>query len=126
MSLLPDTGLSFLMSGMKRPLTVTVLACLYLLVGIVGFVHHVPERHQHDWIWIALTEFLADLSGAFMLLGHNWARWLAVAWIAFHVVLSFPALQPFIMHLVFLIAIAYPLFRRESTRYFRRGTADGA
>ena len=31
---------------------------------------------------------LAIVCGVFLLRGHNWARWLALAWIAFHVVLS--------------------------------------
>jgi hypothetical protein len=66
----------------------STLAILYLVVGIIGFAYHFPElRAGHpDAIWIELTEFLAIVAGVFMLLGRNWARWLALAWIAFHVV----------------------------------------
>lgn len=105
----------------KRPLGVTIVACVYLLVGIVGFVYHVPDLRQPDGIWIELTEALAAVSGAFMILGHNWARWLAVAWMGFHVAISISdPLQKLAVHAVFFVAIAYFLFRPDSARYFRR------
>lgn len=74
----------------NRPLSVTIIAVLYLIVGIAGFVGHGYEaltaRHfPADAIVIEITEFLALLCGAFMLRGQNWARWVAVAWMAFHV-----------------------------------------
>ena len=109
----------------KRPITVTALACLYLLVGVVGFVGHFPERHEHDWIWIAVTEILSIIAGAFMLRGHNWARWLAVAWIAFHVAISVgDPIGKLPVHVFFLVAIAYLLFRRDAAEYFRGGAVE--
>ena len=38
-------------------------------------------------ISIALFELLAVLAGVFLLKGRNWARWLLLLWIAFHVIL---------------------------------------
>ncbi|HEX4167698.1 MAG TPA: hypothetical protein VHZ55_19720 [Bryobacteraceae bacterium] len=107
----------------KRPLSLTILGCLYIAVGTVGFVYHLKEFHarpafQYDEIWIELTEFLAVLCGAFILRGQNWSRWLALAWMAFHVMLSFHQVQQFAIHCLFFAVIAWCLFRPEATRYF--------
>jgi len=76
--------------GRKRiPVAVILIACLYLVVGIGGFVAHFSDRRAPDWIWVEVTEFLAIVCGVFLLRAHNWARWLASAWMAFHVVISF-------------------------------------
>ena len=76
------------MNETKRPVSILILVCVYLAVGSIGFVYHFSQLRQPDGVWIALTELLAILCGAFMLRGQNWARWLALAWIAFHVILS--------------------------------------
>jgi hypothetical protein len=110
------------MSSSKRPISITILACIYLAVGAIGFVGHFREllAHHPDAVAIEITEFIAIVCGVFLLLGHNWARWLAVAWIAFHVVLSaFHSLPEFAIHALFCAAIAWILFRPESVRYFR-------
>ena len=108
----------------SRPIPVLIVAVLYLAVGSVGFVAHFHEFSAPDGIWIALTEFLAFVSGVFLLFGRNWARWLAVAWIAFHVALSaFNSVRETAVHAVFLALIAWLLFRPDSTRFFRRGNA---
>ena len=107
----------------KRPLAVTILAVVYLLIGAAGLVGHFQESlaAPREGIWIELTELLALLSGAFLLRGRNWARWLALAWIAFHVVLSFwDPIQRLIAHCVFLVLIAAILFHPSAARYFRR------
>ena len=106
----------------RRPLSVTILACLYLAVGVVGFYGHFGELRalQRDGILAELTELLAIVSGAFMLRGQNWARWLALVWIAFHVVLSaFRALPEFGIHCLFLGIIGWLLLRRPAAQYFR-------
>ncbi len=113
----------------KRPISVTIIAILYLAVGIAGLVGHGWEalRATHfppDAIAIELTEFAAILCGAFMLRGQNWARWLAVAWIAFHVAISaFHPLRELAIHAVFLVLIAWILFRPEAAKYFRHAEA---
>jgi hypothetical protein len=110
----------------KRPLSVTILGCVYIGVGSVGFVHHLYEilaRHafHNDDLLAEFIEFVAIVCGAFMLRGHNWARWVALAWIAFHVVLSaFRGFPEFAIHGLFCAAIAWILLRPEASRYFRR------
>lgn len=69
-------------------------------------------------MWIELTELLAILAGAFMLLDHNWARWLALAWMAFHVAISFPVLRQMAVHSIIFGVIAWLLFRPDVGRYF--------
>jgi hypothetical protein len=108
------------MTAIKRPLSVTILGCLYIAVGTIGVAYHFTFP-IHD-VWVELVRLLAIIGGAFMLRGHNWARWLALAWIAFHVILSaFHTWGEFAMHCLFCALIAWFLFRPDATRYFRAG-----
>lgn len=109
----------------KRPLSVTILACVYIAVGTLGFAFHAPElkavtASQYDAVWVELVELVAVVCGVFMLRGQNWARWIALAWIVSHVVLSaFHALREFAVHCIFCIVIVWILFRPAAARYFR-------
>jgi len=109
----------------KRPLSVTVLAWVYIVVGTVGFVHHWTEfqpgdAFHYDFIGIELIRLLAIVCGVLLLRGHNSGRWLALAWIAFHVILSaFHALGEFAIHGLFCAAITWVLLRPQAARYFR-------
>ena len=106
--------------GRKRiPVPVILIACLYFAVGIGGFVAHFSDRGAPDWIWVEVTEFLAIVCGVFLLRAHNWARWLAGAWMAFHVVLSFGELPQLAIHSLFLVLIVWCLFRADSSRFFK-------
>jgi hypothetical protein len=63
------------------------------VTGIVGLGRHLADYEatqpfQYDLVWILIVELAAIVCGAFMLRGANWARWLALAWMGFHVVLS--------------------------------------
>ena len=105
----------------KRPLSVIVIAWLYIATGAVGLAVHVANRAlESDIILIAIVEVLAVIAGAFLLRGSNWARWLAIAWIAFHVILSaFHAWSELLVHAVLCAAFAYLLFRPQTNEYFR-------
>lgn len=112
------------MSANKPPLPVIMIALLYLAVGIVGFVYHFRSllAWDQDSIWVESTELLALIIGVFLLRGHNWARWLALAWMAFHVVLS--AFHSYVqagVHAAFLALIAWALFAPGAARYFCGG-----
>lgn len=116
---------------MKRPLSVIIIACLYMAVGAIGFVFHFQEfwarnSFHYDFFLIELTELVALLFGIFLVRGHNWARWGAIAWMLFHVAFSaFDALPKLAIHAVFFVVIAYCLFRPGANRYFR-GTRNQA
>jgi len=108
------------MTESKRPISITIIALVYLTVGIVGFVYHFKEIRAPDGIGIELTEFLAIVAGAFLLRGSNLARWLALAWMAFHVVLSFfHPLPELLIHCLFFAVFAWLLFRSPAATYFR-------
>lgn len=109
---------------MRWPVSVFIVALVYLLTGVVGFAAHFREISAPDGIGIELTEFLAFVAGVFLLFGRNWARWLAVAWIAFHVVLSiWNSWSEVAAHAVMCAVIAWALFRPQVAGYFRRADA---
>lgn len=103
----------------KIPVSVMVIACLYLAVGIGGVVLHFKDLRAPDGVWVEVTESLAIVCGLFLLRAQNWARWLAIAWMAFHVAISYGVLREFAMHGLFLILIVWCLFRADAARYFR-------
>ncbi len=109
----------------KRPISVTIIASVYLLVGTVGFAVHLSpilKRHafHSDDALVEFTELIAIVCGVFLLQGRNWARWLALAWMAFHVAISFDSPQKLVVHSLFLVLIAYFLFRPDARTYFQR------
>jgi len=113
------------MTWNMRPLSVTILAWLYIAVGTVGFVSHFNGIHagnafRYDGIWIEVVEVLAIVCGAFLLRGHNWARWLILVWIAYHVILSaLHSVSQTVVHGMLFAVVAYFLFRPRVTAYFR-------
>jgi hypothetical protein len=108
------------MNSTKRPIAVVFLSCFYIAVGIIGLVVNLPKliALQRDSMWIELTELLALIAGAFMFRGCNWARWLALVWMAFHVAISFPVLRQIAMHSMIFTVIAWLLLRPDAGRYF--------
>ena len=110
------------MNPNKRPLSIAILAGVYILVGATGFLYHFRQAIplNRDGALIEFTELVAFIAGVFLLRGHNWARWLALAWMGFHVVLrAFVPLFPFLMHCLFFAVIAWLLLRPPARRYFR-------
>lgn len=105
-----------------RPISVWIIACVYVIVGTFGFVRNLRAVGHADIYWIEATEVLAVIAGIFMLCGRNWARWLALAWMAFHVALTLITSQSLIVHLVIFLLIAWLLFRPESQAYFQQAT----
>lgn len=115
----------------RRPLAVTVVGLLYILVGVASAAFHlmgfnVQHPFQYDIVWAEGINLVAILCGVYLLRGHNWARWLAIAWIAFHVILSALRILPGLaVHALFFIILVYLLIHPTSGRYFRGATAKG-
>jgi|SRR5437899_7825174 len=107
----------------KRPISVTIVGWLFIATGIIGLVYHASEwRHSigQELVWIELVRLLAVVGGVFLLRGHNWARWLLIAWIAFHVALSaFQSVSALVTHAALLAVISWVLFRPDATLYLR-------
>jgi|SRR5437867_497752 len=110
----------------KRPIAVTVISGLFLLAGAVGLAYHASEcklqvPFRYELVWVCLLRVLAIVGAVFMFRGQNWARWLILIWLAYHVVLSaFHALPELIMHAVLLAVIAWFLFRPSVSAFFHR------
>jgi hypothetical protein len=110
------------MNSKGRPVSVTAVAWLFIAVGVGAFILHSPDllRLQKDALPIEFTELLSVLAGVFMLRRQNWARWLALAWMAFHVVITaYPPFHGLVVHVLIFSGIAYLLLRSDAAKYFR-------
>ena len=109
----------------KCPLTVAVLSCLLAAIGVLGIVAQpvrflTEHRFESDMLWAGLVSVAAAVSGVYMLRSNNWARWLAMAWIAFHVVLSFFHSWPeMALHGAVFVVFAIILFLPDANKFFR-------
>jgi hypothetical protein len=114
------------MNSARRPISVLFVSCLYIAVGTLGFVVNFPKliALQHESLWIELTELFALVAGAFLFRGRNWARWLALVWMAFHVAISFPVVRQVVIHSMIFALIAWVLLRPDARRYFTRLKPD--
>jgi len=109
----------------KRPLSVVVIGWLFIVAGLVGLVYHAGEfrtLRPGQYSLVCVVRVLAVLGGIFLLGGHGWARWLLVAWLAYHVVLSafHHETAGLVMHAVLLAVITYLLCRPAAAAYVRR------
>lgn len=105
---------------MKRPFSTAFLGWLFIVVGLAALCYHLTKDRLDFWmIPIALLEITAIVAGIFLLKGRNWARWLVLVWLAFHVVArALDLLSSSVPHLLLLIAVGYFLFTPPDSRYF--------
>lgn len=108
---------------MKRPFSVTFVAWLYLVVNVVALALHysdvLPPYHSRD-LWVDILRLIGLVTGAWLLRGANWARWLALAWMAFHVWVGYlNGWIPGLIHSGFFILILVLLFRPAANAWFR-------
>jgi hypothetical protein len=60
-----------------------------------------------------------------LLMGRGWARWLLLAWLAFHVFVSaFHSVSQSLAHVVLLIAVGYFLLAPSASVYFQSKKAN--
>ena len=109
----------------QRPRSITIISWLFIIFNSIALVSGLlsPEnltlaQLKGHWM-VHLSRLLSIVAGLFMLRGHNWARWLLVAWIAFHIILGalHSALQLLIHALIFSVILFF-LFRRPASAYF--------
>ena len=109
----------------KRPLSITIIGCLFIAAGAIGIAYHLPElkligADKADTLFIFVLRAVALLGGMFLLSGQNWSRWLLVLWLTYHVGLSaLHSTFEMVFHAALLIIIAYFLFRPEASTFFR-------
>ena len=113
----------------KRPIGVIVVAVLLMIAGVAGLVgdgmnFKSLSASHYETVWIAAVHVLAIVAGVFLLRGSDWARWLTIAWMAFHVAISFlNSWQQAVMHGVILVLFVWILFSRDARAYFRSSHA---
>jgi len=109
----------------KRPVPVIIVSILFILVGCVGFAYHLKELSDldisiYETIWILFLRILAAVCGLLLFFRINWARWLTIVWLAYHIVISaFNSTSEMIAHIVFLILVSILLFLPMSSAYFQ-------
>lgn len=110
----------------NSPLPVIIVAVLFMLVGCMGFAYHLKDLFEvtnniYETIWILLLRIVAIVCGLMLLYRINRARWLAVAWLAYHVVISaLHSTSEMVTHLAFLGLVSVLLFLPVSSAYFRK------
>jgi hypothetical protein len=114
---------------MKRcPLPVLIVAIALMSAGTVGFFYHLQDFTQPDQkiyvtLLVEVLRLTAIVSGILLLKGNNAGRWMSIAWILVHVVISvFNSVTATLMHIVVLVIICTLLFLPASSNYFKRKT----
>lgn len=120
---------------MPRPRSITIIAWLFVAVGVAGLLNDLwplltsgaaaqLAKLKSDGLgdlgpaWT--TRLLAIVGGIGLLHGRNWARWLLMAWMIFHIGMSaFESWEKLVFHSVIFLPIMYFLFREPSQLYFR-------
>jgi predicted cobalt transporter CbtA len=115
----------------QRPLSITIISCIFIAAAALGLAHHLVEfklQHpfQYDVVWAGLVGLTAIVCGVFMFRGSNWARWLSLVWIAGHVVLgAFHSMHQLLAHGLLFAVFAYFLLRPQAAEYFHaKGSRD--
>ena len=120
---------------MKRPITVTILAILFILIGAFnafkafrplfgGSAAHITGHELMDSTFVFISAVLALLGGILMLRAANFGRWLVLIWMALHVVLSiFHKPMELAIHSLFLALLIGLLLFGSGGRYFASRTA---
>jgi hypothetical protein len=103
-----------------RPRSITIISWLFIIFGSIALLSGVlPFRDLMSHWYVHLSHLLMIVAGVFMLKGHDWARWLLVLWIAFHIVISaLHSALSLLMHVAIFSVILYFVFRRQSSAYF--------
>ncbi|HEY1888988.1 MAG TPA: hypothetical protein VGG63_01175 [Steroidobacteraceae bacterium] len=109
----------------KPPVSVIAVGVVFIACGVLDIwlgVSPAMSKSGHlagDDLTVLSVGIIALLGSIYMLKGHNWARWLLAAWMAFHVALSIR--QPYVLlgHAVIFGLILAGLFYPAASTYFR-------
>src|SRR5580704_15642529 len=105
----------------QRPFQVTFLGWIFIVVGIVSTAYHLWKGSLDRWtLPVVLVGTIAIVAGVFLLRGARWSRWLTLAWLAFHVVVSaLYSLSAALPHVALLLVVAYFLLGPPASKYFQ-------
>jgi hypothetical protein len=120
----------------QRPISVTVIGglfiasgCIALFSGLLPLAQHIDELKQHPFEsgLVDLVRILGVTGGLFTLCGFNWARWLIVGWLTYHVILSgFHSPAELLIHALLAVVVTYFLFRAPTGNYFRAARVEAS
>ena len=107
------------------PIAITLLiSCLFIGAGAMGIIYHASELKDvalPEVSGVLFVRMLAIAGGTFTLRGANWAPWLLLAWIIYHVTLSFfHSNAELIMHFILSVVVAIALFYPKANAYFKK------
>ncbi|KAA6459210.1 hypothetical protein DYQ86_18310 [Acidobacteria bacterium AB60] len=114
----------------KRPYEVTVVSWILIVVGVASIAMNAsallpPQAFQAGNLAILGVRLLGILCAIYMLRRRNWARWTALAWIAFHAVIGFlNSVGQGIIHALIFGLIGLALLRSDVGAWFRGRPAD--
>ncbi|HMC97907.1 MAG TPA: hypothetical protein VKG92_09645, partial [Flavobacteriales bacterium] len=126
-----------LQQSLKRPIVITLIAWLFILVGAgtllrsLFFALLADSSHIRDPLgrfrWddlLAVAVALASLLGGVLLLKRSeWGRWLILAWLLFHVVIVVDRpIMVLATHFALMLVVGYFLMRPQATAYFSKST----
>jgi hypothetical protein len=110
----------------NRPLPVIIVSILFIIAGSVGFIYHFkeffePNASLTEVLFIQFVRITAIVCGFLLFMSVNWARWLAIAWLLYHVIISaYHSTSEMITHIVILLIVAVLLYLPQSSAFFRR------
>lgn len=109
----------------KRSIPVIIVAGVLILVGGMGFVYHLKDVNDtgisiYESIWVLVLRLVAIMCGILLLYRINWSRWLAMTWLAYHVVIgAYNSTEQMITHIVFFLLVTALLYLPVSSAYFK-------
>jgi uncharacterized membrane protein HdeD (DUF308 family) len=119
----------------KRPRSITIISWIFIVFGSIALLsgilsigevtvaQRIAELKGH-W-YVHVSRIVQILCGVFMLYGFNWARWLLVAWLAFHVIVGgLHSKFQLIVHSLLFAVVVYFLFRPQASAYFGQNRSD--
>ena len=110
-------------TAMKRLYEVSAAGWLFIVIGIANTAYHLWNGALDRWmVAILFLTVSAIVAGVFLLRGARWARWLALAWVAFHVgVSALNSVWGALPHVLLLLAAGYALLGPPTSQYYQQG-----
>jgi len=119
-------------SATRRPVAITILGWLFVVVGVASLIssalslrNDLAVRAAGGSVYtgepglVLSVRALAVVGGVLILYGVSWARWLLVAWMLWHVVLSLGHSRgELAVHSLLLVALLFVLLNRGASAYF--------
>jgi amino acid permease len=109
----------------SRPLSILIVAILFIIVGLSGFLYHIkdffePSEKLYEIILAQLLRVLAIVCGILLLRANNSGRWVSIVWILSHILISaLHSISEMIAHIGFLVVVSILLFLPRYSAYFQ-------